>query len=312
MIIPNIMGLVAAAAVMVLSGTLVIRALTKIASYLKLSDFVVGFIIMALATSSPELFIGISSAINNVPSLSLGDILGSNIVDITLVLGLVTILARGIKVQGKIILRDTYLAVFIAILPLLLMLDRHLSRADGIILVLTFIFYITWLWKQRKRFKKFSDNISKKQFLINIFLFIIGVALLLISANFIVNFSTALALKFGLPLILIGILIVAIGTDLPELVFEIKAVRSKREGMALGDALGSVVTQGTFVLGIVGILSPFTIDNYRFFIISAIFLIIALILFTFLIKTKKALSWKEGIALILLYVIFLIFELNIN
>jgi cation:H+ antiporter len=311
MIILNILGLVVAATIMVLSGTLIIRALTKIASYLKLSDFVVGFIIMAFATSSPELFVGITSVINDVPSLSLGDILGSNIVDITLVLGLVTILARGIKVQGKIILRDTYLAVFIAILPLLLMLDRNLSRVDGAILVLSFIFYITWLWRQRKRFKKFSDSISKRQFLNSIFLFIIGVALLLISANFIVSFSTSLAINFGLPLILIGIVVVAIGTDLPELVFEIKAVRSKREGMALGDALGSVVTQGTFVLGIVGILSPFTIENYKLFIVSAIFLIAALILFTCLVRTKKALSWKEGIVLIMFYILFLIVELSI-
>lgn len=312
MIIINIIGLLLAGVILVLSGSLTIKTLLKIASYLNLSDYTIGFIIMAFATSLPELFIGINSILANTPSLALGDILGSNIVDLTLVLGLVAILARKIQIKGKIAIRDTYLAVFIAILPILLMLDRDLNRTDAIVLLFVFSFYIIKLWWQRKRFKKTSNSISKKEFIKNIILLIVGMALLLISANLMVSFSTTVALGLGVPLILIGVIIVAIGTGLPELVFEIKAVMIKREGMSIGNALGSVVVQGTMILGIVGLISPFTIENFKLFLIAAVFLLLSLALFTFFLRTKDALSWKEGMILIMLYIIFIIVELIFN
>lgn len=279
---------------------------------MRLSDFVVGFIIMALATSIPELFIGITSAMNKVPSLSLGDVLGSNIADVTLVIGLVAILARGIQIKGKIAIRDTYFAVGIAILPILLMLDRYLSRADGIVLLLAFSFYVLKLWSQRKRFRKTSNHITRKEFLKSVFLFAVAVVLLVVSAKFIVDLGSNLAIEFGVPLILIGIAFLAIGTSLPELVFEIKAVIAKREGMALGDLLGSVVTNSALVLGLVGLIHPIAIADFSLFIVAAAFLIVALVLFTLLLRTKDRLSWKEGMILIMLYIIFITVELSIR
>ncbi|MBU1178573.1 sodium:calcium antiporter [Patescibacteria group bacterium] len=312
MIISSIVFFLVACIVLVVSATLTIKALIKIAAYLRLSDFVVGFIIMALATSIPELFVGVTSAMNKVPSLSLGDVIGSNIVDITLVIGLVAILARGIQIKGKIVIRDTYFAVGVAILPILLMLDRYLSRTDGLVLLLAFFLYALRLWRQRKRFKKISNHVARKEFFKSVFLFVVGVVLLVASAKIIVDLGSNLAIEFGVPLILIGVAFLAIGTSLPELVFEVKAVLAKREGMALGDLLGSVVTNSALVLGLVGLIYPITIADFSLFIVAAAFLVVVLVLFTFLLRTKDRLSWKEGIILIMFYIIFIIVELSIR
>jgi len=312
MIFLYIIGLFVACVILVLSGSLIIKTLARIAAYLKLSDFVIGFMVMALATSVPELFVGLNSAFARAPTLSLGDIIGSNIIDLTLVIGLVAILARGIQIKGKIAIGDTYLAMVIAILPILLMLDHHLSRADSVVLLLAFSFYTLRLFRQRKRFKKIFDHVTKKDLFKNVFLFVIGVVLLLGSAKFIVSFGAALAIGLGVPLIFIGIAFLAVGTSLPELVFEVKAVLAGREGMALGDLLGSVVTNSTLVLGLVGLICPFYITDFLLFGIGSIFLTVALVLFTFLLRTKDKLSWKEGMILIMIYVIFMMVELSVK
>ncbi len=298
--------------VLVISGTLLIKALPKIASYLKISGFVIGFILIALSTSAPELFIGITSALNRTPILSLGDVLGSNIINLTLVIGLVAIFARGIQVKGKVVKRDLFYTFIITLLPLFLMLDRQLSRLDGIVLLLVFLFYLISLLSQKRNRVENALKISRKEFFKNCFLFSIGIILLLISAQAIVHFGSLLALELGLPLILIGIAIVALGTSLPELTFQINAVIAKREEMALGDLLGSVSANSALVLGIVAIICPIDITDFSLFLVVAGFLIIALILFTILVRTKEKLTWKEGMILIFLYIIFIFVEFSVK
>ncbi len=308
----NIIIFIIACLILVISGTLLIRSLPKMASYLKISGFVIGFILIALSTSIPELFIGITSALNRTPILSLGDVLGSNVINLTLVIGLVVIFARGIQVKGKVIKRDLFYTFIITLLPLFLMLDRQLSRLDGIVLLLVFLIYLISLLSQKRNRTKNVSNISRKEFLKSSLIFSLGIILLLISAQVIVHFGSLLALELGLPLILIGIAIVALGTSLPELTFQINAVRAKREEMALGDLLGSVSANSALVLGIVALIYPITITDFSLFLVVAGFLIAALILFTILVRTKEKLTWKEGLILVFLYIIFIIVEFSVK
>src|SRR3989338_7469329 len=121
--------------VLVVSGGFLVKLIVKIASYLRLSEFVVAFIIMAFSTSIPELFVCISSAISGNPALSLGNVIGSNIADLTLVIGIVALLGNGIKPQNPLIKKDSLFMFLIALVPIALMIfDQTLSRIDGIIL----------------------------------------------------------------------------------------------------------------------------------------------------------------------------------
>ncbi len=298
--------------VLIKSADILIKSLVKIAYFLNLSEFTVGFIIMSFATSTPELFVGIGSAINKTPALSLGNAIGSNILDITLIAGLIILLAKGIKAKGNTLNKNTLYILAIVIILLLLSLDKNLSRADGAILLLIYFVYMAIQFKERKKFKKTLKNGSMsgipKQFL----LFLIGIIVLIISSHFVVKFATLIALDLNLSIVLVGLIIVSLGTSLPELTFEMRAVNSGHEGMAVGDLLGSFVTNITLVVGLVALLSPIIIGDFTLYLTSVIFLFIVVFFFAIFTRTKKELSRQEGMTLIMFYVGFIIIELIVH
>lgn len=288
------------------SGHYVVKSLIKIARYYGLREFVVGFILVAITTSIPELFVGVLSALSKIPALSFGNVVGANIVDLTLVVGTTALLGKRIKIENEIEKRDMLYTFIIAILPLLLFLDSILSRIDGIILLAAFSFYILRLIIQRKNFRKvISNHISKKLIPKEILLFIISLIILLVSAKFIVQFATTLTSELFLPPFLIGLIIVSIGTTLPELCFNINSILKGYSGMAMGDILGSVVANSSLILGIVAIIYP--IEAYFLsFIIGALFLTSILITLMIFARTDHEITWREGIVLIIFYVLFII------
>ncbi len=294
--------------VLVVSGGYMVKLIVKIASYLKLSEFVVAFIIMAFSTSIPELFVGISSAIEGNPVLSLGNVIGSNIADLTLVIGIAALLGRGIKPKNQHIKKDSLFMLIIAIIPIALMLfGRSLSRIDGIILVSIFIIYMLHLIKERKDAKMSFLEKKKNHIIVTSLLFVLCLAILFLSAHFVVIYATQLAVELLLPAILIGLFLVAVGTSLPELVFETRAALAKKGDLALGDAMGSVVCNSTLVLGITAMISPIT-NGMSIFITSSVFMIFITFLFMMFVRSKKGLSITVAIALIILYILFILFE----
>jgi len=286
-----------------------VKSLIKIARYYGLREFVVGFILVAITTSIPELFVGILSTLSKIPSISFGNIIGANIVDLTLVVGITALLGKRIKIESEIEKRDVIYTFFIAILPLLLFLDHSLSRIDGIILLIAFFLYIVRLITQRKHFRKvISNHASKKLIPKEILLFIISLIILLISAKFIVQFATILASELLLPPFLIGLIIVSIGTTLPELCFNVNSILKDYSGMAMGDILGSVVANSSLVLGIVALIYPIE-AFFLSFIIGALFLISTLIILIIFTKTDHEITWREGLVLLIFYVLFIISSL---
>ena len=293
---------------LVASGGWLIKLLTKIASYFRLSEFVVAFIIMAFSTSLPELFVGIDSAISGRPSLALGTVIGSNIVDLTLVIGIAALLGRGIKIKSKYIKEDSIFMFLLALAPIILMLDKTLSWIDGLVLVAIFIIYSRYLIKERRAFKKEFDKKNKNYIVITTIFFVLSLGVLFLSAHFVVKYAIQLAGELVLPPLLIGLFLVAIGTSLPELVFESRAVLAKKSELAVGDMMGSVVCNSTLVLGVTAILSPITTVSFSLFLTSAVFMLIVAFLFMLLIRRKKGLSVTMAILLILLYIFFILFE----
>lgn len=145
-------------AILVRSGAWMIRSLTRIAKYLQVTEFFVAFILMAFATSVPELFVGITSALHGRPELSFGNVIGSNIINLTLAVGVGVMIAKGLKCEGAIIQRSSIYTVVIALLPILLMLDGSISRVDGVVLILALVFYLQRLFYQKERFTKVFSN----------------------------------------------------------------------------------------------------------------------------------------------------------
>jgi cation:H+ antiporter len=306
----NLIWFIFACLVLVKSADILVNALSKIASYWGVTEFVVGFIIMAFATSIPELSIGISSAIEStsdkpLTSLALGNVIGANIINLTLAIGIAAILRRNIRIETKAVSTDTIYMFLIAALPVILIMDREISRIDGFILLIAFIFYVMRLLTQRGRFReKIKTNVPKREFHKNLAYFLISITLLFISAHFLIKYADALASEIGVPEVIIGLFVISLGTTLPELTFTSKAVLSEHQYMALGDLIGSVITNSTLILGLTAMISPIHPSAFLLSLISAFFMLAVAFLFMTFIEAEKHIIWQEGVALILLYVLF--------
>lgn len=313
MITTNILLFILSCAVLVYSGSWLVKSLTRISSALKISEFTSGFIILAFATSVPELFVGISSALKHNTAIALGTVIGSNIANLTIMIGIPILLAKKIKIQSWKTVVDAMYMVGFAALPLgLMLLGRELSRIDGIILVTVFFVYIIRLWKQREVFtKKFEEyQTNKKKLFIYTLLFLVSLVVLFKSSDFVVHYATLISADLNLAPILIGLFLIAIGTSLPELVAGSQAVLKGHSEMGLGNIIGSVIANSTLVLGITAIIYPITSD-FLLFITSGVYMIIICFIFATFIGTRM-LHWKEGISLILLYVFFIIIEFYVK
>lgn len=299
---------------LVLSGIYLVKSLEKIARFLHISEFSAAFIIMAIATSIPELFVGVSSALQGNPALSLGNIIGANIIDLTLITGIFIVMARGIKLKSEKVGKGVYFMFLSIVLVIVLyLIGNSLSRVDGVILLVLFgINSYRVLRKSEKytaKFNKVKEKTSKK--VKSILIFLISLMVLFISSNYVVKYSHLIALNLNVPEIIVGLFLLSIATTLPELVFGINAVILKHPEMSIGDQTGTVFTNICLVLGIVAIIHPITVA-FTPFLISAVFLFLSALIFLAFIKSGKKLDIFEGISLIVFYLIFVIIQFFIR
>lgn len=248
---------------------------------------------------------------NHNPELGLGNVIGGNIIDLTLVIGILALLKRGIVIDTKTVRIDTLYMFVITTIPILLMLDQELSRLDGGILLIAFFVYIFQLFSQEKRFREILNGIIKKEFLWNMGISVISIIILFFSVWAIIENASIIATSFMIPSILIGLFVVAFGTTLPELMFDVTAILKKHSYMALGDLIGSVIANSTLVLGVTALIYPIQAD-FLIFLTSSFFMLTVAFLFMTFVAAEKHILWQEGIALILLYIFFVIIEFNIR
>lgn len=315
MILEIILFIISCFVLSYLSGHLV-KTLVEIAKFLKWREFIVAFFVMAFAASLPNLFVDLGAALRGMPEVALGDILGGNLVDLTIVAGIAVLFApKDIKTNSKMVQGTAVFTSVIALLPLFLILDGSLDRIDGLILILAFIVYSIWLFSKEDRFKKVYSKSSKKpitdfkNFTLNIFKIIFLLGLLLFISQWIVAFAKVFSEGFGISLSLVGILIVGIGNCFPEMYFSIITARKGQGWLVLGDLMGAVIVPATLVLGVVAIISPFVIKDFSPFLIARLFLIFASIFFLIVIRRGKSFTKKEGLFLLSVYATFLITEI---
>ncbi|MCP6717959.1 MAG: hypothetical protein KJI70_00220 [Patescibacteria group bacterium] len=300
--------------ILVRSGMWVVKALIRIAQFLKLREFIVASFLMAFATSLPEIFIGITSAIAKKPELPFGVIIGSNIVALTVMVALGALFGKDLHVKGRVLQKSALYVALYSLLPLLLILDGMFSRVDGLILLVALVFYFARLIAEEERFRKVFNNQLKgwhhfKIFVKDMFIFLAATAMLLLSAEGIVFSASQLAETFNLSLMVIGASLVALGTSLPEIAFEIKAIKMGHKTMILGGIMGSVVINATLVLGLVGLISPFAIIDFSPYLIGIIFTLIASLSFISFVRSERKVTELEALFLLGIYVLFVISEL---
>lgn len=301
---------------------MVVVAIRRLSRQTQTKVFTISAIVLALGTSFPEFFVGITSALEGTPTLSLGDITGSNIANIALVGGLTAFSVGRVRVYGEYLKRDVWIALVAGMLPLILLLDRTLSRVDGLILLAVYMGYATSFFRARfiqigreqqeesfiYRFvRKFNHMDShKKKELGRLFA---GIAIILFSADAIVRLATYLASLANIPNFVIGLILLAVSTSLPEFAFSLRSLEEHEPSMFFGNLLGSTIVNSTLVIGTVSIIHPIEIHAVNEYFIAVAFFIMIFLSFWYFIRTKHRLDRWEAAMLLVLYATFVIAEL---
>jgi len=304
---------VVACYVLVRSGTILVQVMTLLSRYFRVTEYVFSFILMAFATTLPELFVGITAGFRNLSVISLGNVIGSNLINLSFILGIIAVVSGGLKIESRIAKKDTWISFFIILLPMFLLFDKKISRGEGFLLLLVFGWHVYYLLKSKEVFQRRVHHIKNEithsgKFFLNILYFVFAAAFLILSALAIVESAKMIAVELYIPLSLISLILIAFGTSLPELVFGMRSAIVKHEGLCLGNLFGAAVVNSTFILGITAIINPIQVEDFRTILIGGIFMIVAVLFANIFIGTKNKLSRKEGLILIGFYLIFLIAE----
>jgi cation:H+ antiporter len=278
-----------------------VKSIANIARLFHFSEFATSFVIVGIAAVMPEFFVAVSSSLNKVSSLGLGVLIGSNVIDLTVIIALVVLIAGRIKINTKLAQWGNWYVIINAI-PVLLLLDGSLSALDGVILVFVFLFYVTFtLARGRKMLggrKKRSIGEVLKEFLIAG----ISLAILFWSADLIVTNAKMISEKIAFPLVFTGFF-VSFGTCFPELIFALKAAKEKHGELGLGAIMGNVVVDSTFSIGVISLMGPIS-PPLIMTVLSGLFMVISSLVVIHFIKNDREITRSDGILLLILYLIF--------
>jgi cation:H+ antiporter len=294
-----------------------VRGASSIAIRLGISPLVVGLTVVAFATSSPELVVSIKAAIEGNPGIVVGNVVGSNICNIALILGVAAMISP-IRVKTQVIRREIPIMIVVSFLLLLILSNDSVSRVEGLFLVAGIVAYIILGYKysikqkdDKEVIKEFEDSIPKSPYKVwqSLIFIIIGLGLLVVGSNLFVDGAVAIAESFGVSQAVIGLTIVALGTSLPELTTSVVASFKNENDIAIGNAVGSNVFNILSILGISSIISP--ISNTGVTIIDLSIMMFFTILILPLSRSKFTLRRWEGALLFTGYIAYMVYLVGI-
>jgi cation:H+ antiporter len=286
---------------------------SNIARLLRIPPILIGLTIVAFGTSSPEATVSIIAAMQGTADVSIGNVVGSNIFNLTLVVGLATILFP-IKVQNETIRKEIPFTLLASIALLVLISDtfleefniNYISRSDGLIFLLffsVFMYYVIEVALKSRQVSAKEDVPSDIQWGKNIFITVLGLAGIIIGGQMVVDNGKEIAYAWGMSEALVGLTIIAIGTSLPELVTSIAAALKKESEIALGNIVGSNIFNILFVLGVSAVISPLQINSKV--ITDIILMIVLTVLLLIFSRTNYKIGKAEGFILVIGYILYL-------
>ena len=287
-----------------------VKGAVTMALHLGLSPLIVGLTVVALGTSLPEALVSVQASLDNQGGIALGNVIGSNILNIALILGL-SALIQPLKVDSHLVKADVPLLVGASFLLMVLLEDFHISRMEGALLLLGIVFYVCGNIMTVKRTSPEEDKIEgmeipedpSKNLLRNIGLLVLGLIALAFGSSFLVSGAVDLARLWGLSEALIGLTIVSIGTGTPELATALMAAYRKTADIAIGNAVGSNLFNIMFVVGLAGLVAPMNATGINSSDLYVMFGLTILLLPT--VWTGMVLDRKEGFLFLAVYVAYL-------
>lgn len=284
---------------------------SNVAYLLKVPTIIVGLTIVAFGTSAPEAAVSITSSISGNNAMAVSNVIGSNLFNILMVIGVSAILSN-LLMEKNVLKKDLpFLVAITLLLSIFIIVDWKISAIEGIILLVLLVGYVFFLIKSARKDSHAHDvNEPKLSLKKSIIFIIIGLAGIIIGGDLVVDSASAIAIAFGLSETLVGLTIVAIGTSLPEFVTSITALRKGENQLVIGNVIGSNIFNILFVLGASSAISEMPLNSSL--LIDTVFMIFVTILCFIFGKTQEKYDKKEGIILIALFIAYMVFVILRN
>ena len=277
---------------------------SSVAGKFGVPSFMIGLTVVSLGTSAPEAAISISASVSGSGSISLGNVIGSNIFNLLMVIG-VTSLFSPLGANGDLIRRDMPVNIIASGALAVVILDGVIGRIEAIFLLAALGVYLFFVI--RGAIGNRSDDIGQKQYpwVLSILMILGGLAAIVFGGDLVVDNARIIAANFGMSELLIGLTVVAFGTSLPELVTSIVAARKGETGIAVGNAVGSCLFNILFILGITGVIKPLPAGGEL--IADTVFLAIASVIVYIFAARKRSIGRLDGALCVILYAIYTAF-----
>lgn len=294
-----------------LGSGLIVSSATRFSHKLRLSPFAFSFVFLGIITSIPEFSVGLQSVADKTPQIFTGNLLGGILVLFLVVIPLLAIFGHGVSLKHEMD-STTLITTLVTILaPSAFILDGRLTIYEGAVLI---IFYFIILFLVQRKNGIFDEDNSR---LLNIKAYsykdilkiLMGIGIVFFASNLIVEKTIYFADIFNIPSFYISLIIVAIGTDLPELSLAVRSVISGNKEIAMGDYIGAA-SVSTLLFGLFTLLNKGEVVAIGNFMVTFIFTLIALTIFYYFFRTKNYISKNQGIFLLCVYILFIIIELN--
>lgn len=303
--ISNMILLFAGFVMLIKGSDIFVDASSEIAKKFKIPPIIIGMTIVAMGTSAPELSVSITSSLKGMNDMSIANVVGSNIFNILVALGVSSMFGK-LKINNY---KDIWMLLGSCLGLLLMVVNRTLGVFNGIVLLIAFTMYILSMIKQVKNNKEeqVQEEEKKRNLLSTMVLGILGLVAIIWGGDLVVNSASAIALKLGLSENLIGLTIVALGTSLPEFVTSVMATKKGELEIAIGNIIGSNIFNILLILGVASTIKPLVVSTVA--ICDILFMMSTVIMFVCLTKKEKVLTKNKGILMIMTYVVYLVFTI---
>jgi cation:H+ antiporter len=291
---------------------LAVNSVEKLSHKLKISSFAISFLILGLFTSISEFSVGLNAVLDNDPEIYVGNLIGASIVIFLMIIPLLAITGKKINIPATLQNNNLLLSMIVIALPVILAIDGEISRTDGLIAIALYIVLTLNLQLKKGLLERASTLIQFKKINIlkELVKIIAGVIIIFQASHFIVEQTLYFSNLLDIAPFIISILVISIGTNLPELSFVFRSLVTKSNQIAFGDYVGSAAFN-TLLFGILTLIYGKTIVLSNSYVTSSIFLLVGVVLFHIFAKSKNSITRLEGILLLILYILFVVAEISL-
>ncbi len=290
------------------SAHVVVRSVSHISRVIGLTGYTVSFLLLGLCTSAPEMFVAYRSIVEGVPQLSVGNLIGGSILLLSLVMGLSSVVYGKITLEHGMTFGEIVLSSIVIVAPATVLWDGSLTRIEGAFLIGIYIVHAMLLQKETKVLRIAAHTVNHSRSLHgSVAMLFVALFAMAVASYFMVESATALIAHTAIPAFVFGLVLLSLGTNLPEFALAWQAGKSKKKSIAFGDFMGSAAAN-TPILGVLGVVAPFQASSSERMIFSLVLLLTVTLFFVWALSSRRDITRKEGLGLLLFYGMFVLFE----